>query len=251
MKITEAQFNTAQKAFSERSLSGAQKEAMVKNIYAMAKEAPSKSVVSPISGYFFFYHKRMLSGFAMLLLLVTGTSYASASSLPGDALYAIKVRVLEPIGLAASLDEESKNEYRISLLQKRIDELQILKKKTVMSNTSQEKSAEATSRTIIDLERNSEHGGIVDGVRVAEKVRDYNALVDQGLSITTVLGVAVATGPVDEDEHAKTKTTASTTKETHEEKEEKEHVETAQVLLPEPRAEEVVPAPTRKGFFGL
>jgi len=250
MKITEAQFNTAQKAFSERSLSGAQKEAMVKYIYAKANGAPSRPTVSPLSGYFFLYHKRMLSGFAMLLLLVTGTSYASASSLPGDALYAVKVRVLEPIALAVTSSESSKNEYRITLLQKRIDELQTLKKKTVVSAASQESSAEATSRTVIDLERNSEHDGTVDIARVAEKVRSYNSLVDEGPGITTALSVATAS-TTDTKDVENSRNASSTPEESHETEGSEESHEDSEPSSTKDARDEVPAVQTLKGLFGL
>lgn len=263
MKITETQFTAAQKTFSGRSLSDAHKQSMVASIYAKAKEVPAAPVISPLSGYFSFYRKRLLSSFAVVLLLISGGTYASASSLPGDALYGIKVRVLEPLGSAATFTKETKNEYRISLLQKRIDELEMLKKKTTPSTVSQAESAEATHRTLVDLERDSSPEDVANIARVSEKVQHYNALVDSELGIPTAFGIAVntqntatstgtttttitASEPV-EDIHATLMVETDENEKTHEEESKKEHTITPSVQL-----EHLLPVPPQaKKLFGL
>ena len=263
MKITETQFNAAQETFSGRSLSDAHKQVMVASIYAKAKEMPAGPVISPLSGYFSFYQKRLLGSFAVVLLLISGGSYASASSLPGDALYGIKVRVLEPLGSVVSFTKETKNEYRISLLQKRIEELEVLKKKETISTVSQAESAEATHRTLMDLERDSSHEDVVNIARVSEKVQHYNTLVDSELGIPTAFGIAIAaqntatsTGttttaitaaePAD-DVHATLMMETDENEEKHEEESKDTHT-----LRPSAELDHLLPVPPQaKKFFGL
>ncbi len=185
MKITQEQFNKAQKTFSKKSLSDTQKHTMLSNIYTESKVTITKPVVSPLSSYFIFFRQKAFVAVAVMVLLVSGTSYASAQSLPGDLLYGIKVNVIEPIGLAIRFSEESKNEYKISLLQKRIEELEELKQGGKLNEDSQKASSEATDKNVRDLESSAifdEHGENVD---VAEKIKVYNNLIDSEIKIET------------------------------------------------------------------
>ena len=185
MKITREQFNKAQKTFSKKSLSDIQKHIILSNIYSESEVAITRPVVSSSSSYFVFFRQKVFVAVAVVILLVSGTSYASAKSLPGDLLYGMKVNVIEPIGLALRFNEKSKNEYKISLLQKRVEELEKLKERGNINEDSQKASSEATNKNIKELEHSAifdEKGGNVD---VSEKLETYNNLIDAKLKIET------------------------------------------------------------------
>jgi hypothetical protein len=64
--------------------------------------------------------------FASLILIFTGTAYASQDSLPGEPLYAMKVHVVEEIVSLTKLSTEDKIAYDTELLSRRLEELQLL-----------------------------------------------------------------------------------------------------------------------------
>jgi hypothetical protein len=78
-------------------------------------------------GVFTHVNTRVLS-FALTLVLVVGvgTSYAAEHALPGEPLYALKVRVTEPIRGTFALTEVSKTEWDAEILERRIDEAEML-----------------------------------------------------------------------------------------------------------------------------
>jgi hypothetical protein len=58
----------------------------------------------------------------MFVLLAGGTAYASEASLPGDALYTVKIRVAEPIEVALATTPEKKAQVHADLAERRIKE---------------------------------------------------------------------------------------------------------------------------------
>ncbi len=65
---------------------------------------------------------RYAMGFAALLLIVGGVSNAAEGSAPGDALYAIKIRMNEPLMAVFAPTNEGQAELASSLAARRIDE---------------------------------------------------------------------------------------------------------------------------------
>ena len=60
------------------------------------------------------------------LLLFVGTGYAAQDSLPGEPLYVIKVEVMEPLLGNLETSEDQKLAYQVSLLERRLEEIQLL-----------------------------------------------------------------------------------------------------------------------------
>jgi hypothetical protein len=199
MKITRKQFNKAQKTFTKRSLSNIQKHAMLSYIYSESKNITPRSLttVSPWSSYFVFFRQKAFVAMAIIVLLVSGTSYASAMSLPGDLLYDIKVTIIEPIGLTLRFGEKSKNEYRISLLQKRVTELEKLRQRGGIDENSQRASSKATNKNIKELESNVMLNKQETNTYIYEKVKIYNSLVDSELKIETNIEIDDKKGLID------------------------------------------------------
>jgi len=153
MKITQQQFDRAQQIFHKRSLSVGQKKAMLASVYG-----DSLGISSPVikrampSPYWSLFQHKTLVGFATLFVFILGTTYASAQSLPGDVLYGVKVRVLEPAVSLFKFSSESKIEYNRSLLEKRAGELRALEAEGSISEKASLESAAATRRIIETLE---------------------------------------------------------------------------------------------------
>jgi len=178
MKIDKENFNTAVKNFSRKSLSATQKE----NMLLFIREHENETLRTPLPSPYlaFLYRKSFVFG-VLFFALISGTSYASASSLPGGALYEVKVAVLEPAMLALT-PSEKKEEFVISLFEKRIEELEALKEHGGASARAQEKSSYAAKRNIaaIDsIEKNEE----VPTTRLGARIESYNALLAPNLRI--------------------------------------------------------------------
>ena len=188
MKITKEQFNKAQKTFSKKSLSGTQKHAMLSSIYS-EKNVSERSVISPLSSYFIFFRQKAFVAAVVVVLLLSGTSYVSAHSLPGDLLYPIKTNIIESIGLALRFNEEAKNEYRIYLLKKRVDELEELKQRGEISEDSRQDSSKATNKTAKNLEGSAIFDEEGENDYVSEKMKIYNNLIDAELEIETTIKI--------------------------------------------------------------
>jgi hypothetical protein len=185
MKIKQEQFNSAQETFSKKSLSNIQKQTMLSNIYSENKMVISQPIKSPFISHFTLIKQKILVLIVIIFLIISGTSYASAMSLPGDLLYSVKVDILEPIGTAIRLNEISKNDYKISLLGKRVDELTELKKKGDIYEVSQKASSKAVNKNVKELEKSAIFNEKGQNIIVSEKVKSYNNLINEDLKIET------------------------------------------------------------------
>ncbi len=162
---------------------------MLSAIYSESAEVATKPVVPSLSSYFISFRQKVLAAVAVIVLLVSGTSYASALSLPGDLLYGMKINIIEPIGLALRFSEESKNEYRILLLQKRVAELESLQQRGGIDEDAQKASSEAANKNVKELERSAIFDEKGENTDVSEKVKIYNNLIDAELKIETNINI--------------------------------------------------------------
>lgn len=190
--MKEEEFNTVARELSQATLSDTQKREMLGRIYEAAGggSANGGRAASPWSGAFFFAHRYAITC-AFVLMLASGLSLASAQSLPGDALYDLKVNFLEPVALTARWSEESRNEYKITLLQKRILEIEELKRTGRITPRSYYDSYAATERNVTDLEHSpifDEQGG---NERVSAAIESYNALVEEDFQIMTFIEATI------------------------------------------------------------
>ncbi len=112
-----------------------------------------KSQVSPYFGNMF---KVGILARAMVFVLVgfivggTTLSFASANTLPGDALYSIKTKVIEPVRRSFAFSVESTARYDASLVQTRIDEIQKLEDSGKLSDPRISVIAEASMEDTFD-----------------------------------------------------------------------------------------------------
>lgn len=78
------------------------------------------------SGYFWQSLRFTAAGFAAIVLVATGVSYAAENALPGDVLYPIKVEVIERVRTWVALSQEAEAEWSIARTTRRLEELERL-----------------------------------------------------------------------------------------------------------------------------
>lgn len=176
MKINQEQFDTAQKNFSQEKLSIAQREKMLAHIYAAHPFVVPQHVPSP---YVSFFHKKSFAVMVAAILFVSGTSFVSANSLPGDALYSIKTEVIEPVAQAL-VPKSEKQDYSLLLLEKRVKEVDDLKKKDALTVEAEAKSFMATKKIIKNLEKDASHK---KETSVEASIEIYNARMSSEFQI--------------------------------------------------------------------
>lgn len=88
----------------------------------------SSQVVSSLTGYGGFWRlfRMAAAGFASVVLVGVGISYAAENALPGDTLYAMKIEVNERVRLWAALSEEAEVEWSVARTMRRLEELERL-----------------------------------------------------------------------------------------------------------------------------
>lgn len=175
MKISEEQFNTIQKNFLKRSLSASQKKSIIDQIYIQAKKEERQKIPSPYGSYAILFRQKTLI-VVMIVVLLSGTTFASAKSLPGDLLYGIKINIIEPVNLALRFTEKSKNEYRLKLLQVRIDENEKPNKSTTNKDDTLYQNNYPDSKNNIEIQTNIQLDSNKNSPDLIEKANKYNNL---------------------------------------------------------------------------
>lgn len=111
-------------------LSAMEKAAMHAAIFELAKESvrPHKKAVPSPYLYTSIFSFRMSASFAAIVLLVFGstTAYAAQGALPGEALYAVKTKINEPVASALAVSSEAKASYQADLAERRMEEAEAL-----------------------------------------------------------------------------------------------------------------------------
>lgn len=69
-----------------------------------------------------FAHRPLALALLFLVIFSGGISYAAESALPGDALYAVKTKVNEPLQVALASSPEAKANVQMQLAERRIEE---------------------------------------------------------------------------------------------------------------------------------
>jgi len=133
----ENKFNNLIKAMKNEKMTGEEKTSIRFRVETFANNNPVKGFPSPylkISPYFSKFSFANLSkivGTALLLTIigVGGLTYASASALPGDLLYPIKINIKEKIEEKLAFTMEEKNTVKYKKIETRFKEVETLIKK--------------------------------------------------------------------------------------------------------------------------
>lgn len=188
MSHHESEFKKASGLLKGVRLSDAEKTAMLKGIYSEG-DIPNVTMPSPFTFTAFFQSHRYVSTFAAVVLLIGGTAHASFDSLPGDPLYGIKVNVIEPAVLTVRLEETAKNEYRVAILQERVEEIQKLKAEGRLSFDVETISSMATKENLTQIESSAMFTATGTNLRVSGYVETYNSLVEETHRLKTIIQV--------------------------------------------------------------
>jgi uncharacterized damage-inducible protein DinB len=119
---------------------------------------------------------------ALLVALVGGTVYAAQDSLPGDALYPVKLTT-ERVGLAVGADESVRAERALSFADKRVREIQALagRGRSQDLDLAVGKYGYALNVTVAMMERANNRGVVAGDVtaRVAEATAGHLLVLDR------------------------------------------------------------------------
>lgn len=186
MKTKKSQFDKAVSRLSSQTLSDEVKSRMLDTIYAetpIATATPTPFVYGWSSWY-----RYAATSFVVIFLISTGTAYASLDSLPGDWLYGVKTEVLEPLALSLHFEAEGKNRYRLSLLQKRIEEVEELKEQGRATVAAVRINFDVTSDIVGQLENGAIFSEEGENEAISSEIRSYNSkIMDFDLQIDTII----------------------------------------------------------------
>jgi hypothetical protein len=106
--------------------------------YADLHEMPEQKIRSPYS-IFYSYSRIAIVGAMAILLIVggTGVSFAAQNTLPGQALYAVKVDVAEPLQSAFITSPVAKAEWQNTLAERRLEEASTLAAQNNLSSSTE------------------------------------------------------------------------------------------------------------------
>lgn len=99
---------------------------MREELLAFMKEVPV-AVKKTLPGFSLFANLKPIPlAFAAVLLVGGGISYAAEGTLPGDALYAVKVRVNENVRAAVAISNEAQARWQARIAERRVEEAEHL-----------------------------------------------------------------------------------------------------------------------------
>lgn len=189
MNNNKTNFDELMESFSKVSLSDSQKKSILENIYKTNEPKATKNISSPwnVSS---IWTRQSISAFCVcLIILGAGTTYAAANSLPGDILYKAKVRVIEPAILSLQFNEDERNNYKVTLLQKRIIEIETLKQQNKLTTWASLDSYQATDSNVTAIEKKS--------ADVSVYVETYNDLVKPDFHIKSNINDSTASTSIE------------------------------------------------------
>lgn len=166
MKLDNSQLNKAIDELKGVTMSHKEKSAMKAHIMS--------SKPSPYLFMSFYAHKIVYSVAVMLFVFVTGggsAAFASLRSLPGDTLYPLKVKVVEPVTAAFIFSPEKRAEYGTTLAINRLVEAETLSKENRLDVEKEEELKTLLSIHADTLNKN------VEKIRKSEKNKDADTLV--------------------------------------------------------------------------
>ena len=121
-------------------LSGVEKSVMRTNLLGTMGVAPQIGATKSPYVRWFFMSRSFAFALVLVLLVGGGTAYAAEGSLPGDALYPIKIHVNEQVETALALSPKAKVAVNTKLAQRRIAEVEVLAARGVLDEATAEQA---------------------------------------------------------------------------------------------------------------
>jgi len=118
------------KQMQNRVLDATKKEETKENLIAYIKMHPVRKVevdrlkLQTRANILFFNKEHMYAKLATILILLsgTGTAFAAENTIPGDALYNVKVNINENVRGALAISSEAKSNWEAQVAERRLDE---------------------------------------------------------------------------------------------------------------------------------
>ena len=164
--------NIIKQAIQATRLSVSEKEVMKDALLTYARnhpvtlvKSPYGTIFSPIRKNAFRNHKTLPILITLGLLMGGSVSFAAEDATPGDVLYPVKVHVNEPMRGAIALTSESKAQWELRLVERRLEEVEKLATKVGepslldggVAETNFERSADRVNERILGLEQAGKH----------------------------------------------------------------------------------------------
>ncbi|MBY0376671.1 hypothetical protein K2P96_01730, partial [Patescibacteria group bacterium] len=132
------QFKTSIEKIKEVKMTALERDAMLKNIYSAPIPSPF-GIKNPylINIFTKIEQNRFVYVVApcLIVFILTGSALAAQRSLPGDALYSLKVHILEPAYSSVLVSPIKKAEYASLLADKRLVEAETLAKENKLDDS--------------------------------------------------------------------------------------------------------------------
>lgn len=129
------------KAADDIRLSSADKTRMSNVVQSYMRINPLPKPVTTYTrtvSWFVYLHRPIAAALVLVLISGTGVSFAAESALPGDALYAVKTKVTEPVRVALATGAEAKANVQIDLAERRIEEAATLSSEGRLDEATQD-----------------------------------------------------------------------------------------------------------------
>ena len=139
--------NNFRKSFLSIEMTEAEKNVMKKNLHALilGTEIPVHTTIHPLRSFNYYLQRTVTFGAMGMLVLGILSQPASASSLPGEILYPVKL-AHEEIVSATKINIESKVSYETKRTEKRIKEATKLIEKNEFSKENQKTLSESIEK---------------------------------------------------------------------------------------------------------
>jgi len=164
--------------------------------------APHRGAVMHAPRSFFTGHFRWMQGVAAFVLVIvvgTSTSFAAEKSIPGDALYAIKVSINEPVRVALAVSPKSKATVATELVQRRLEEATQL---AVEKKLTHEDSVSLAARIQTSVRASEDAAGILETAGDHEAALEARSDLESKLVANTqVMQLIAAQETLQQDTH--------------------------------------------------
>ena len=143
--MNDKNFKKGIKELKNIRMTDAEKKTVLRKVFSSSVESPYMERI-PVFAFIYSHHTRaILTGCLVLILSFSGVVYGSSGSLPGDLLYPIKTKVVEPVLDAVNHAPEKKIVWEEEKVTRRIMEAEKLAEKD-----------ELDDKRIMELERSIE-----------------------------------------------------------------------------------------------
>lgn len=140
-----------------------EKARVLKNVLSASSESPYMQH-APTFAFVSTRYTHMIYAFCLVLIFsLVGATYVSGKSLPGDLLYPIKTRIVEPVLDVINSAPEKRIIWEEEKVSRRIAEAEKLEEKNELSDervTELERHVEKSSRAFVQAVKESELGSV-------------------------------------------------------------------------------------------